>query len=415
MRTLRPICAGLFLIAVLVAATRQGVAQSLDLRSTVNLTPRTAVAASGNYTYSVGNNSFVVIDHSDPAHPEIRGQTAPGVPGLASVDVANGIAYCAGGSQGLVIINADVEHPQWIANLALASTARDADVSGELCAVATAANVSLVRVTDPAHPEVVDTYGRAATWLEFSNDSRIFVGSQTGAYVLHVTRQIAGGDTTWSLSLDDEYGSSPISTLDQNGSFVNLARGADLLALHAGTFELAGSYSASGVIRAVESVGPICFIALALGGVQYLDQRGNTPEFVTSEGLLAPATGLAGGSSSQGPVLAASHSNGVSFLTYSPLAAENPRAPFVPERFSILPYPNPFNGLVNLQLAVDVPGLYELVITNPVGQIMLSENLFVNGTITKRLNLALYGGGIYFATLRSDRGISHAAKLLFLP
>ncbi len=392
------------------------IAQSLDLRGAVTLTPRTAVAAVGDLCVAVGNNHFACISLADPDHPQVVGQSTPGVSTLASVDIFGNYACCAGGVSGLISFNvSNPGSPQWISSLPLAGSANDADAYDTLVVVATSANVTLAGVRSPQTPHVLATHGRAATWIEYEPVSRmVYCGSNDGAFSLRVNHSFQGDDTVYSLTLIDEYGDGIFSPLDISGDYVDVAHGAQLAALSRTTMELAGSYEAPAQIRAVKGKTGVVFIALGTAAVQYLDHRTATPEFLDAAGVPSAASGLAVTSPGGIPLLIVSHNSGVSVFEYTVLSAPPGSPPAVASSLSLSAFPNPFNSTVNLEISTAVPGLYTTELFDLQGRVVYSGEQFISGTVAQSLSLSGQAAGVYFASVAGGNSRT-TAKLLYLP
>ncbi|MBI5058215.1 T9SS type A sorting domain-containing protein [candidate division KSB1 bacterium] len=403
-------------VLALTTALQFAVAQPLEPLGSLNMTPRTGLRGVADRVYCVGNNNFAVVDVSDPASPMIIGQVAPGVPALATVDVSGGFAYCAGGATGLVIIEStDPSDPVWRTNLALAGQVRDAVVLDTLVAVATSANVSLIGVRNPLQPHLLTTFGRISSSVRWDpQGTKLYVGSQTGAFALSVQHYDSAGATRYRLTAAGEYGSQEMTPHDIAGSYVTYARGADAVAVRASNYSLAGIHSVPSAIRAVAGGNGFSFVALATGSLQYLDQRGDTPEFVAAAGLPSTSTGLTLAHGGGQPLVVASTSAGLSIFAYTPLVVDDNPHSTLPQSLSLQAFPNPFNPSVTLTLSVPVPGDYALDVFDLTGRIVSSEHRFMSALTTTMLDFSGLASGVYFARLHGA-ALSTTTKLLYLP
>ncbi len=65
-------------------------------------------------------------------------------------------------------------------------------------------------------------------------------------------------------------------------------------------------------------------------------------------------------------------------------------------------FPNPSSGNVEVALNLPENGVYNLTVTDVLGQTVYAHNLTINGAFTTQLNLSGYGKGIYFLSLVGD-------------
>jgi hypothetical protein len=395
------------ILAALVLFTATASSQDLTVRGTVNLTPRTHIDLRGSYAYTTGSNNLTILDVSNPASPQIVGQVAPGVGSLLSVTVEGDYAYCAGQGLGLVVINVhDPEDPTWVMNRILPSQVLHATAYDTLVAVATPETVYLLGVSNPASPNILDSYGHAATWAEIDGAARkIHCGSATGGFVLSY-------DSDYNLQLDDQFGTGLLSPVTIASPYVNFADGADLQVVNAATYNLAGTHNALGAIRALAGADQYSFVGLATGVIQYLDQHQNTPALVTSATVQSGVTGLALNSSTN--ILVAAHSTGVTVLEYDALPISNEPIPPLPNSISLSTYPNPFNSTVNMQLTVSTPGLYKLTVTDILGRVMHSEELNLTASQTRALDFSAFAAGNYFISW-SNPTVSTVTRVVYQP
>jgi hypothetical protein len=401
------------LFAVLVGIS--AFAQQVNLRGTLNLAPRTAVDAAGTTAYTLGNNNLTIVDVSNPDIPTLQGQVAPNVAQLTGIEVWNGYAYCAGQANGLVVIDvAPPTSPQWVTNFALSSAARDVAVYDTLVAVATANSVALVGVRSPAHPHLLTTFARAANWIEFNGPAQVLhAGSSSGAFSLqvHVT---FGGDTTFSLTSEHQYGSESLTPVSFAGTYVDAVHDASVRVLNATTYALAGQYTSTSGINAITSAPGYAFVGLATGTVQYLDQRVPNPLFLDAVGVPSAVSGLALAQSGSLPLVVVAHAGGVSILDYDALTTGPIEPPVIPEEIALSAYPNPFNGTTMLSISVPTPGTYELSLFDALGREVLSRSVFVSFQLREPLNLSHLAAGNYVARL-SGHDTQRSIRLTYLP
>jgi len=63
--------------------------------------------------------------------------------------------------------------------------------------------------------------------------------------------------------------------------------------------------------------------------------------------------------------------------------------------------PNPSSGQIKINIAVETTAIYNLSVTNMLGQVVYSDVLPVNGAVTERIDLSSVGKGVYFLTLEN--------------
>ena len=401
---------GLFLSVMLSHA------QQVSLRGNLTMTSRTAVDAAGSLAYTVGPNNFAIVDLANPDVPVLRGQVTPNAPQLTGVDVLGNYAYCAGQNQGLVVIRVqNPATPQWLVNQPLASAARDVAAFDTLVAVATATNVTLIGVRNPSDPNILATYPRASSWIEYEPATgRLHVGTTTGAYALNVNATIGGGDTTYTLQLYDQFDTQSLTPLAIGGGYVNAVRDASVRVINSSTYNLVGQYTSTANIQAIASAPGYSFIGLATGIVQYLSQQGANPTFLDGATVAGQVYGLALASSGNQPLVVAAHATGLAVLDYDPLAADPELPPVVPQEIALSAYPNPFNGTVTLTLSAPQHGPYYLTVIDNLGREILRERLYVSGVMTHQLDLSNCAAGHYLARLSGKTGAA-SLRLIYLP
>lgn len=403
-------------IATVFAVNAAASAQGLVVRGSLNLTPRTAISAAGQYAYAAGVNHLAVVDVSDPARPVVRGQTTLSAANVNALAAAAGHVFAAAQANGLIVVDVRTPAaPLWRAALALGAPALGVGAYDTLVAVGTNANVTLIGVRNPAAPHVLAQYGRAATWIDFDGPARkIYAGSATGAFSLDVQLQISGGDTTYRLLLDRQFGSQTLSPVGAAGAYVDVVSNAELIALRASDFTVAGQYTATGPIRAVTGGSNCAFLGLTTGAVVYLDQRGQTPAFVASAGIPAAAFGVALAQAGSQPLVVAAHNTGITVLAYDALAADDRTPPVLPQSIGLSAAPNPFNRRVELTLRVPQPGFYSFAIYDVHGRAVERFSRMIANTTNYNSDFTGRAAGVYFARLSGDTSAA-AIKLLYLP
>ncbi len=271
-------------------------AQNLALRGSLALTGCTAVDATQSVVYAAYNGTVAVISVEDPDHPALIGQVSSGVAAINSIEAEGNYVYCAGGSSGIAIIDVSTPAEPTVVRLYSLSGANVVAVAARdtLVAVAMPTSVALIGVRDPAHPHLLASYGRAASWIEFQPDSlRLHMGSSTGVFSLRIT------PATGTLAPAGQYGTTPMSPLACVGPYVDAARGAALTALETADYTTAGERQTDAAVRAVAGIhtssSDKMFIALANGMVEYLRHQAGSgaPVFVAGATLTAPGNGLA--------------------------------------------------------------------------------------------------------------------------
>jgi hypothetical protein len=390
------------------------VAQSINYRGNLDMTPRTAADAVGSLAYTAGSNNFAIVDVSNPASPFLRGQVTPNVSSITGLEVWGNYAYCAGQSNGLVVINVtNPNSPSWVTNLGLAAAARDVAVYDTLVGVATATNVTLVGVSNPATPHILTTYPRSSSWIEFEGPThRLHVGSTTGAFALQIT--INGGNA--SLSLYDQFDTQSLTPVAYAAPYVNAVSGASVRVIDATSYSLAGQYTSTGNIRAITSGYLFSFIGLQTGTVQYLDQRSATPVFLDGASVPGPSpvAALALAQAGNQPLVVVGHGTGLAVFDYDALTSAPDEPPSIPRDLSLSAYPNPFNGLVTVTLTVPQGGSYQFSVFDNLGRVVWNRALFLSGTANQKLDFSSYAAGQYIARLSGTSGAT-SLRLIYLP
>jgi hypothetical protein len=395
------------ILTALVLFAAAASSQDLTVRGTVNLTPRTHIDLRGSYAYTTGANNLTILDISNPASPQIVGQAAPGIGSLLSVAVEGNYAYCAGQGSGLVVIDIhNPENPVWVMNRILPYQVLHATAYDTLVAVATMEAVYLLGVSNPASPNILDSYGHAATWAEIDGLAmRIHCGSNSGGFVLSI-------DNDFSLQLDDQFGTGVLSPVAIASPYVNFADGAELQVVNAATYNLAGTHNAQGAIKALAGAERYSFVGLVTGEIQYLNQIQNEPALVTSATVQSGIAGLALNPETR--ILVAAHSTGVTVLEYDALSVSHDPTPALPNDLSLAAYPNPFNSTVNMRLDVPSPGLYQLTVMDILGRVMHSESLNLTASRTHELDFSAFAAGNYFIRW-SNPTASTVVRVVFQP
>ncbi len=401
------------LLGILLASTTV-FAQSVNYRGNLDMTPRTAVDAVGSLAYTAGANNFAIVDVSNPAAPFLRGQVAPNTPSITELQVAGNYAYCAGQNDGLIIINvANPNAPTVVTSLDLAGAARGVTVHDTLVGVATASNVTLVGVSNPAAPHILTTYPHVASWIEFEAAThRLHVGSTSGAFALQIN--INGNNAT--LTLSGQFGSASLTPLAYYAPYVNAVSAANVTVINASNYTLAGQYTSSGTIRAIISGYHFSFIGLATGSVQYLNQTNPNPVFLDAASVPGPspinAVALAQSGSTQ--LVVVGHGTGLAVMDYQPVTAAPDVPPALPNDLSLSAYPNPFNSAVTLSVTVPQSGNYHVTLFDDLGREIWNRALFVPSSTVQRLDFSGRAAGAYYARLSGASG-STSLRLIYLP
>lgn len=413
---MRKLMAFVQLVTIALLAITQAAAQSLTLRGTLSVGNCTAVDAVDTVAYVWTSGLLRCINLSDPAHPAQLGQASAGAGTVSGIKVEGGYAFGAGQADGLVIVRvSNPAAPTYITRFMVGSAVRDVAAADTLVAVATPVNVVLLGVRTPASPHSLATYGRAASWIEFAPDGRrLHVGSTAGAYFLNVNVTTSGGDTTFTLTLGEEYGNDALTPVALCGNFVDVVRTSTLIALHANDYSVAGQRQMDGAIRALTASAGFCFAALSTGGIVYLDQRGDTPQPVTTAGVPGTPNALTLSSPGGQRLLIAAHSGGLSVYEYGALSTPEERPPVAPSQLALTAFPNPFNAAVVLRIESVQPGDCQLRIYDLLGREVLRESLRVSGSTTRTVDFSLQPAGLYLAQLQAGQRTA-TAKLLYLP
>lgn len=393
------------LVWTLLGVSSVGLSQNLLVRGSVPLTPREDVAIVGTQAFAVGANSFTIVSFSNPASPSVVGQVSPGVGTLSAVAVRGDYAYCAGQSNGVVVIDIDnPASPVWVRNVQAAAPIRDVAVGDTFLAAATGLNVTLYGLSDPDQPHLLTAFGRAANRVVIEAPShKIHCAGTTGAFVL--TWTVNQGNVT--LSEDDEYGSTEYTNVSLAYEYVNFAQGLQFTALHPNNYTLAGQYGAAGQIRGLASGSDFSLIGLATGGVEYLVQTGNTPQFSSSVQATGGVNALAV-SQDDHWVLAATTA-GVTVIENSPLDADDPLP--VPNEFSLSAYPNPFNSSTTVTFAGALREAAELTVYDVLGREVLRRAL----ASSVQLDFSKLSAGSYLVKVNSPEAEIAPLRLIYLP
>jgi hypothetical protein len=394
----------------------QASAQSLTLRGTLGVGACTAVDAVDTVAYTTTSGLLRCIKLSDPAHPAQLGQASTGAGTVSAVEVEGSYAFGAGQGDGLVIVRiSNPAAPSYITRFMVGSAVRDVAASDTLVAVATAANVVLIGVRTPATPHILATYGRAASWIEFaSGGRRLHVGSNAGAYSLNVNVTTSGGDTTFALALGEEYGNDALTPVALCGDFVDVVRTPTLVALHASTYSAVGQRQSPAAIRALTASAGFSFLALSNGSVEYVDQRGNTPLWVTTAAVPGTPNALTLSNAGGQRLLVAAHSGGLTVYEYDALSTPEERPPVAPSQLALTAFPNPFNAAVVLRIEPVQPADCRLRIYDLLGREVWRERLRASGSTTLTVDFSLQPAGLYLAELRTGERTA-VVKLLYLP
>ena len=82
------------------------------------------------------------------------------------------------------------------------------------------------------------------------------------------------------------------------------------------------------------------------------------------------------------------------------------------QRVDFSVHPNPNSGLFNLVINNNIKTAYNLSVQNLLGQQVYTENITVNGTITKQIDLTQFEKGVYFVSL--ENGAEKIIKKIIL-
>jgi hypothetical protein len=281
-----------------------------------------------------------------------------------------------------------------------------------LVAISTPMFVALLGVRDPAHPHQLASFGQGATWVRFDNSgTRLHLGSTSGAYDLSIDLN----GTTYTLATHHDYGTGVISPVAPAGAYLDVVNGATLTTVRLSDYVHVGDYQAASGIRAVVGAANYAFIALATGSVEFIDQSGlGMPIFGASGGLPGAPTAIAFAHAGTESLVVVSHASGVSVLSYTALAADDPHTRLLPSEITLAGYPNPFNSTVQLSISVPRAGRYELSVFDILGRQVKSKNLSLTGTSVEPLEFSNLTSGLYFARL-SGASSTAAVRLLYLP
>jgi hypothetical protein len=403
------------LLTVALLAITQAAAQSLTLRGSLSVGNCTAVDAGDTVAYVATSGLLRCISFSDPDHPVQLGQATTGAGTVSGVEVEGNYAFAAGHADGLVIVRvSNPAAPTLVARLPVGN-AVDVAAADTLVAVATPTNVILIGVRTPASPHTLATYGRAASWIEFApGGRRLHVGSTAGAFSLNVNVTTSGGDTTFTLSFGEGYGNDALTPVALCGDLVDVVRTSTLIALHANTYSVAGQRQSPATIRALAAAAGFCFAALGNGSIEYLDQRGNTPLWVTTAAVSGTPNALTVSSAGSQRLLVAALSGGLSVYEYGALSTPEERPPALPSRLGLVAFPNPFNSAVVLRIESVHLADCQLRIYDLLGREVWRESLQVFGSTTRTVDFSLQPAGLYLARLQAGERTA-TAKLLYLP
>lgn len=397
-----------FLLLAL-ASSQASLGQYLTTRGSVPLTPRTGVAVLGNLAHTVGANSFSIVSFSNPASPAVVGQVAPGVGTISGVAVRGDYAYCAGQTNGVVVIDVDnTSAPVWVRNVQAAAAIRHVSVSDTFLAAATGLNVTLFGLSSPSQPHLLTAYGRAANQVSVDAQAhKIHCAGSTGAFVLSWT--VNQGVVT--LTQSDEFGSNEYAHVSESDDYVNFAQGLQFSALHPNTYSLAGQYGASGQINGLASGAAFSVIGLSTAGVEYLRQTGNTPEMTSSVQATGGINALAVSPNEQWIIAATTA--GVTVIENSPLAAHDPQP--LPSQFELSAYPNPFNGVTTVTLSAPLRQDATLILYDMQGRELSRRLLRAQSTSAVPLDFSAYAAGSYIAQVVGTSAASAPLRLVYLP
>lgn len=406
----------ILLLGMVLLLTGKASGQTLTLQGTLSLTQCTAVEGANEIAYVATSGVLRIVNLDSPTQPVQSGQVATGAGTIAALEAWGNYVYGAGLGDGLIIVQAsNPASPQLIIRYQPGSSVRDIAVYDTLVAYANPANVTLLGVRNPANPHVLATYGRASSWVEFSANGQVLhVGSTAGAFSLQVNRNISGGDTTFSLALDEEYSTDALTPVSVAGDRVDFVRSSTLVVLNAGTYGLFAQRQSSAAIRAIAAGNGFCFTALTGGELEYLDQRTSPIQLVATAVAPASPNAIALAQSGTQPLLVVAHNSGVSVYSYSALSADPRFPPPLPTSLQWNAFPNPFNAAVTLRLEAEHPGQAEIRISDILGRTEFSEVVSVDRSLTRIYDFSGRSAGLYIADVRLN-GTTAIRKLLYLP
>jgi hypothetical protein len=145
----------------------------------------------GGYAYVAdGLTGVVVVDVSNPRSPWIVGREAT-VAAATDLVVVDGKAYVADEASLSIVQVSDPAHPHFLGSVLLPGRARGVDVAGNLAVVAASdAGVFVIDVSDPTNPAVV---GQTATRPDGTSNAADVVIHERLAYVADGAQRILGG------------------------------------------------------------------------------------------------------------------------------------------------------------------------------------------------------------------------------
>ena len=71
-------------------------------------------------------------------------------------------------------------------------------------------------------------------------------------------------------------------------------------------------------------------------------------------------------------------------------------------------FPNPTNGILNLEVGSQASSSYQITVRDAVGKIVLSDSFNPNGSAKKQVDLSSFDRGIYFISI--DNGEERTVK-----
>jgi len=197
---------------------------------------------------------------------------------------------------------------------------------------------------------------------------------------------------------------------------MNAVSGASVRVIDATSYNLAGQYSSTGNIRAIVSGYHFSFIGLQTGVVQYLDQSTVTPVFLDAASVPGPSpvAALALAQAGNLPLVVVGHGTGLAVFDYDAITSAPDEPPSIPRDLSLSAYPNPFNGVVTVTLAVPQSGTYQFTVFDNLGREVWNRALFATGTTAQKLDFSPFAAGHYVARLSGTSGTT-ALRLIYLP
>ena len=80
---------------------------------------------------------------------------------------------------------------------------------------------------------------------------------------------------------------------------------------------------------------------------------------------------------------------------------------------NLLIYPNPSDGIINIEFSSDITLDFSLSLLNLIGQLVIidKQELF-SGEYVKQVDVSNYANGIYFIEVKTDNGVINKKLIL---